>query len=354
MDHQFKPITCPERLVTQLPALVGRVEYLMRRALRAAHSEQGITPGEFLSGMLLMGGTGTPDRVVLRSGIVLNASEDPYDHLDLLTCLKYLCCGGLRILSKDGEKWVYATDQDAFFRFFGIPYHYDTVPQRPCRRMLRAGDFGRSMLRLYRILSADPKDDHSLSSRSDLTAKVKALMGVLQPLCDTPWEHRERCVRLMRILVKAHFVTSDAQAQAIFEEGCRLQQGDGVDRDPEAAVHCYQKAAAAGHPGARLALARCQQLEDGMPWDIPAAVQTYRALADQGYGPAMRSLADCHWKGIGVESDPLEALSLYSQAARTGDPLALEALEELIAKEDSRLSLLAALRRSRRVSDDTT
>ena len=360
MEHQFYTITNPEQVYIRLPLMVQQLEYLMCQALRAAHRDQGIAPGEFLSGMLKLGGTGTPDRVVLRSGIVLDIEEDLYGNLDLQTCLKYLCCGGLRILSREGEPWEYATDQDAFFRFFGIPYHYDTVPQRPCRRMLKAGDFSRSMLRLYRILTADTADRYSLSNRRDLSFKVKAVMGVAQPLCDTPWEYQAGSKRLMKALISAYALVGQEEllpdgrrrqwAEALYTKGCRLQRGDGVVRDPEAAVRCYQKAAAVGHPGARLALARCQQLEDGMPWDIPAAIQTYRSLADAGYGPAMRALADCYRKGIGVESDPFQALRLYTQAVQADDLLAVEAIKDLLSDE----ALLAAFRRKGKASDAAT
>lgn len=328
MDFYTLTITTPDEVFANLPFLMKEVEKLLRDAIRAAHYSNLISPDEFMGGMLRMGGSGTPERVVLRSGITLEYGKDPYEKLDLQTCLKYLLCGGLRIVSKDGDDWAYATDQDVVFQFFGIDYRYEAVPERPCKRILKAGSFSSGMLRLYRMATAEAKGPLSLTSHKALADKVKALIGVVQPLCDTLWERREQSRALMRVLTQAHFAALDAKAEELYAEGCRLQQGDGVPRDPESAVRCYQAAAVKGSQAAQLALARCQQQGDGVQWDIPAAVATYRALVEAGYSPAMLSLAECYLRGTGVDRCIEQAEYLYLRAAELGNTQALNILAE--------------------------
>jgi len=329
-----------DRLFLKLPLFVKRLEFLMREAVRACHAACGITQAAFVKGMLKLGGTGEPDLVLLPAGITLDASGDPYSQLDLRTCLKYLCCGGLRILSEEDGVREYAADQDAFFRFFGIEYRYEEALQRPCGRVLKAGDFSRAMLRLHRTLTVEDKESpFSLLSPKDLRRKVKALMSLVQPLCDTAWEHQAACEELMRQLVQAHFTATDAEAEercmqretdaeAMYQKGCRLQHGDGVPRDPEAAVRCYQKAAEQGHQAAQLALGRCRQTGDGIGWDVPAAIGIYRELISANYSPAMRALAECHLQGIGVQKDVEQAEYLYLRAADLGDTGSLNVLAD--------------------------
>lgn len=340
MNHSISHFTDRGRLFLKLPILVKSLELPMREAIRAAHTAYGITPEEFVRGMLKMGGTGTPDLVMLRSGITLDASGDPYSQLDLQTSLKYLCCGGLRIVSDENGLREYATDQDAFFHFFGIDHCYEAVPQRPCGRMLKAGDFGRAMLRLHRILTEEDKESpFSLFSPKGLQRKVKVLLSLTQPLCDTPWEYQQQCEELMRQLVRAHFTAIDAEAEArcvkrkqdtesLFQQGCRLQHGDGVPRDPEAAVRYYQAAADQDHQAARLALGRCQQTGDGIQWNIPAAVAIYQELTAANYSPAMHALAECYLQGIGVEQSAEQAEYLYLRAADLGDTSAMNVLAD--------------------------
>lgn len=328
MEVYTMTISTRDEVFAILPFLMKEVEKLMREAIRAAHIANLISPDEFIGGMLRLGGTGTSERVTLRSGITMEVGEDPYAKLDLQTCLKYLLCGGLRIVSRDGDNWKYAMDQDIFYHFFGIEYRYETVPERPCKRMLNAGNFSASMLQLYRIITADAGASYSLISNKALPDKVKALIGVIQPLGDTLWEQREQSRALMRVLSQAHFAALDTNAEDLYAAGCRLQQGEGLPRDPESAVRCYQAAAAKGSQAAQLALAKCQQQGDGTQWDIPAAVATYRALAEANYSPALLALAECYLRGTGVNQCIEQAEYLYLRAAELGNADALNILAE--------------------------
>jgi len=231
MELDYSPVCTLECVFQKLPQLVEKLEFFMREAIRTAHIAHGITPDVFVRGMLLMGGTGGPKQVTLGSGITLDAGGDPYRQLDLQTCLKYLCCGGLRIVSESGDPLAYATDQDAFFDHFGVDCRYEVAPARPCRRLLKAGEFGSAMLRLYRILTeGDPESPCSLYSRKALSYKLRALIGVLQPLCDTRWAYAASCIRLMRVLVKSHFRTIDAENELICSQrkGGRLYRKGGT------------------------------------------------------------------------------------------------------------------------------
>lgn len=330
MNHSSALFADRDRLFLKLPLFVKQLEFLMREAIRACHAACGITQAAFVKGMLKLGGTGAPDLVLLPAGITLDASGDPYSQLDLRTCLKYLCCGGLRILSEEDGVREYAADQDAFFRFFDIEYRYEEASQRPCGRVLKAGDFSRDMLRLHRILTVEDKESpFSLLSPKGLRRKVKALMSLVQPLCDTAWEHQAACEELMRQLVQAHFTATDAEAEercmqreadaeAMYQKGCRLQHGDGVPRDPEAAVRCYQKAAEQGHQAAQLALGGCYRMGTGVTHDEHKALGIYRKLHDEGYGPGTIALAECYLQGFGVDVDLEKVRNLLLHAGEAG------------------------------------
>ena len=70
--------------------------------------------------------------------------------------------------------------------------------------------------------------------------------------------HYEARVRFMEVF---HSENPLQGAEALFLKGCRLQQGDGVPRDPDAAVRCYREAAAAG---VQVLAVDCTVTEDSM------------------------------------------------------------------------------------------
>lgn len=265
MNH----LNAQQEVLGRLPQVTESLALPLREAIRAAHMAKGISAGEFVQGMLLMGGTGTPDRVTLRSGITLDAGDDPYGKLDLLTCLKYLCCGGLRILSTQDGVRKYAEDQDAFFAFFDIAFHYEEAPERPCGRMLKAGEFGRAMLRLYRMLTEKDRDGlHSLFSRRALSRKVEVLMTMVQPLCDTPWAYQDHCVSILRTLVHDRLAALDAEAEAecCCRKGLARCHSNGVRNMPDAeAMEYFREAARLGHGKSAFLISMCV-LEHGV-WD---------------------------------------------------------------------------------------
>ncbi len=265
VDH----FNAQQAVFLKLPHLVEELEFPLQEAIRTAHIARGITPGEFVRGMLLMGGTGTPDRVTLRSGITLDASGDPYRQLDLRTCLKYLCCGGLRVLSEKAGVREYATDQDAFFAFFDIDYRYEEAPERPCGRMLKAGDFSRAMLRLHRMLTEENRDGlYSLFSRRALLRKVQVLMDILQPLCDTSWAYQTQCEAILRTLVQDRLAALDAETEAecCYRKGLACCRSHGVRNMPTGeAMEYFRHASKLGHAQATFLIGICG-LEHGV-WD---------------------------------------------------------------------------------------
>ncbi len=325
----------------KLPTLVAQFEQPLKEAIRTAHAAKGITPQTFVSGLVRLGGTGGPEVVTMRSNIVLDANADPYQQLDLPTCLKYLCCGGLRIRSGSGENREYDTDQDAVFRYFHIPFHYERASRRPCGRILQAGSFSRGMLRLYSMVTDKrPDGPYSLLSYRNLAKKVRALIGVIQPLCDRRWPLRKSCEALLSELVHLHFDAMDAEAEAF---GCPSPEelyrkgSDLLSEDSKAAVAFFQEAADRGHQPALLALGQCSRAGTGMPQDQQKALHIYRKLSKEGFGPATAALAECYLQGFGVPVDLEQTRTLLLLAGDQGHTDALNQLAEYYLT-DSRFS----------------
>lgn len=143
---------------------------------------------------------------------------------------------------------------------------------------------------------------------------------------------------------------SDAQ----FLVGLQYQAGDGVDRDPQAAVTWFRRAAEAGNAEAQNALGQIyakggeieanpaearkwlraavdqgnteaaynlgQVLADGAPTaaERAEAVKWYERAADAGNVEAMCRLAECYARGLGRGADPARALEWYRRAAEGG------------------------------------
>ena len=70
-----------------------------------------------------------------------------------------------------------------------------------------------------------------------------------------------------------------------------LLRGDGVERDPEAAVEWYRKSAEQGLPEAQTALGDIYAKGIGVAADPEAARAWYEKAAAQGHAPAQSRLA---------------------------------------------------------------
>jgi hypothetical protein len=109
----------------------------------------------------------------------------------------------------------------------------------------------------------------------------------------------------------------DAHAQAVL--GDLTLKGQGVSKDPEAAVGWYRKSAAQGFPGGEINLGVCYEKGLGVKQDLAEAVKWYRKAADQGDASAQKFVGDMYAKGLGVPRDWKEAESWYAKAAAGGD-----------------------------------
>ena len=246
-----------------LPHRVLALEKPLQEAIRTAHIAKGVSPEEFVKGLSLLG-----------KGFAPEEGHDPY-RLPLRVCLAYLCCGGLRIVSQTESGREYASDQDAFFDFFGIEYRYDTAPKRPCKRVLRAGAFGSAALWLYRMATVTDSDDrYSPYSPRGLDGKVRVLMDVLRPLCDTRWGYQEACETLMAQLVQDHLLAMDAQNEATccYRKAVALCRERGLDMFPsQEAMALFHRASALGHAEATLLIGlRALELGQWYDGDEPA------------------------------------------------------------------------------------
>ena len=252
------------QVLAKLPHTVEALEKPLQEAIRAAHIAAGIAPVDFVRGMDFLG-----------KGFTLDPDGDPYSQLSLQTCLKYLCCGGLRIVGETESGREYATDQDAFFRFFDIEYRYDAAPKRPCGRVLQAGTFGSAALWLHRIATVtDSNDPYSPYSPRGLDGKVRALMDVLRPLCDTRWGYQAACQVLMAQLVQDHLVAMDAEneAQCCYRKAVALCRERGLHMFPsQEAMALFHRASVLGHAEATLLIGlRALELGQWYDGDEPA------------------------------------------------------------------------------------
>ena len=155
----------------------------------------------------------------------------------------------------------------------------------------------------------------------------------------------------------------DAQAQ--YEVGRRLWNGDGVDQDHKQAADWFDRAARQGLAAAQCALGLCYERGDGVEqsysqavawcrWaaqqgdaeaqcrlgrylaagcgvrkDAAEAAVWYRNAADQGLAEAQYELGQCYEQGKGVPKDKAQAAKWYQKAADQGHENAKRALRKL-------------------------
>jgi uncharacterized protein len=111
---------------------------------------------------------------------------------------------------------------------------------------------------------------------------------------------------------------------AAMRYGLALAEGNGVKKDPTAALKWLSYAQANGVPEAGLALgdlyARTPPSRDKAANEkmLQAAVSWYEAAANAGVASAQFKLANAYVAGIGVARDPMQAQRWYLRAAQQG------------------------------------
>lgn len=106
---------------------------------------------------------------------------------------------------------------------------------------------------------------------------------------------------------------------ALFEIARRFTDGDGVDRDLEAAARWYTEAAEGGHGPAQYRIGNFHEKGHGVPADTAKAADWYGKAASQGNALAMHNLAVLNAMGV-IDGDANmdEAIAWFEKAANLG------------------------------------
>jgi TPR repeat protein len=119
--------------------------------------------------------------------------------------------------------------------------------------------------------------------------------------------------------------------------------GQGVEKDVPQAMQWYRKAAETGFARAQANLAAIYlQGDEGVPIDYPEARKWFEAAAKQGHAVAQYNLGLMYELGLGVEKNDAVALGWYNNAAKAGQPDALERLSLLVMRRDDAAKASAA------------
>lgn len=111
--------------------------------------------------------------------------------------------------------------------------------------------------------------------------------------------------------------------------------GQGVERDIQQAMHWYRRAAETGFARAQANLAAIYlQGDEGVSIDYAEAHKWFEAAAKQGHAVAQYNLGLMYELGLGVEKNEAIALGWYNNAAKAGQPDALERLSLLVMRRD--------------------
>jgi len=110
------------------------------------------------------------------------------------------------------------------------------------------------------------------------------------------------------------------EAEANYERGVALAEGDGVVQDYVLAARFYRLAAEAGHAPAQYDLACLYEKGLGVEQDLKLASEWYRKSAEQGHVEAQNNLGALYATGQGVPRNDAEAIRWYRKAAEQNDP----------------------------------
>jgi TPR repeat protein len=111
--------------------------------------------------------------------------------------------------------------------------------------------------------------------------------------------------------------------------GQRYYRGDGVTKDPVAAVRWTLRAAELGEPRAQSNLGFYYMKGEGVDRNPAEAARWWREAADQGLSQAQFNLGVLYEQGQGVKVDYSEAAKWYELAAAQGDRNAAQRLTNL-------------------------
>jgi hypothetical protein len=128
--------------------------------------------------------------------------------------------------------------------------------------------------------------------------------------------------------------------------------GQGVEQDIHKALDWYRRAAELGFSRAQANLAAIYlQGEDGVKVNYDEAYKWFAAAAIQGHAVAQYNLGLMYELGLGTEKNEAKALGWYNNAARAGQPEALDRLSQLVRRPEQ--PLLSGVRAAAPAEDRT-
>ncbi len=126
----------------------------------------------------------------------------------------------------------------------------------------------------------------------------------------------------------AHLAADAGHADAQDFVGWMFFTGKGVRRNPTLAA-AYFRSAADRSAAAAWNLGQCHFAAQGVDHDVPKALQIWRKAAAMGHGRAASTAAMTCLAGDGIAPDPAQARQLAERAAELNDPNGLVVLGEL-------------------------
>lgn len=110
---------------------------------------------------------------------------------------------------------------------------------------------------------------------------------------------------------------------AQYNVGMHYMNGEGVEKDPKAALVWFEKAARQGYAeGAFCAGLALRKNPHRTEEDLKQAVAWYQQAADAGHAFAQCNLGNCYANGSGVEKNGPLAMKWFRKAAQQGDSVA--------------------------------
>ncbi|MCI3207281.1 MULTISPECIES: tetratricopeptide repeat protein [Pandoraea] len=147
---------------------------------------------------------------------------------------------------------------------------------------------------------------------------VAAAQAPAQALTDQAVHHYE-AGQQTQALDEFRRAAEQGNRLAQFDYAMMLLNGEGVNADPDGAVHWLERAASAGMTQAQYVYAK--MFDDGyvVGKSIPQANLWYEKAAKQGHVQAQAAIANEYFIGRGVPKDYKTAFNWYEKAARGGD-----------------------------------
>ncbi len=112
----------------------------------------------------------------------------------------------------------------------------------------------------------------------------------------------------------------------------KLQNGEGMRRNLEAALKVFKLAAEMGDSDAQFSVGIYLRDGVGTKTDAKGAIRWFQASADQGNSTGIYCLGLSYFEGNGVRRDLRKATALFEEAAKRGDKDAARNLKLLRAE----------------------